>query len=641
MSASARAFCLLLSLSCLLAGGYSAVSHPVAPLAVSLGFVGVLVLLLRQFRLAIFLLPALLPMLNFSPWTGWLVADEFDLLVLAVLAAGYFRMHRDACDLAPGRPFLLLLGLVALLLVRGASGLSVADWSWYASYITPLNGFRVGKSLLWTVLLIPLLARLGDAWPARVAARHFFVACLTGSCGVVLAVLWERGGYPGLFDISTPYRSVALFWEMHLGGAALDAYLVLIAPVLVWAWRSAISSRGRLLVGGLIVVFTYVVLTTFSRGVIAAVAGSLVLLGALLAWRRFAGARAARVVRFSSVLVLFLVALEVALVLGTDSFMSKRLAASEQDFGGRLRHWAHGVGLLKTPGEWLFGLGLGQLPAAMTKDRSGPVLPGKFYWREDDSGRPSLVIEGADGWHDGRPVGHLFALTQRVDLVAGQRYRLALEMRSATDVDLLVQVCAEHLLYPARCQYRRIRLHSGDWQHWHAGLSGLPFSEDSWPGIAHGVFSLSVLTPGTKVELSSLILTAGNENLLRNSRFEAKEARWFPSAHAYFLPWHIDNLYLEVLIEAGILGLLCFLAGLCWILGRLFRAFMAGNDQAPYLIASISGILALGLVVSVFDMPRVATLFGLFLVFAWRNTCDESISYPNPNPKPRWRDPPP
>ena len=636
MSASARALCLLLSLSCLLAGVYSAFSHPVAPLGVSLVFVGVLVLLQWQFRLAIFLLPALLPILNFSPWTGWLIVDEFDLLMLAVLAAGYFRLQFDACDLAPGRAFLLLLALVALLLVRCASGLSLPDLSWYANYSTPLNGFRVGKSLLWSVLLIPLFARLVDAWPAHVAARHFFVSCLIGSCGVVLAVLWERAFHPGLFDISTPYRTVALFWEMHLGGAALDAYLVLIAPVLVWAWRSAISLRGRLLVGALIVVFTYVALTTFSRGVIAAIAGSLVLLGALLAWRRFAGVRAARVIRFSSVLVLFLVVLEIALVLGTDSFMNKRLATSEQDFGGRLRHWEQGVGLLKTPGEWLFGLGLGQLPAAMTKDPAGPVLPGKFYWREDDAGRPSLVIEGADGRYDGREVGHLFALAQRVDLVARQRYRFSLDMRSDTDVDLLVQVCAEHLLYPARCQYRKIRLRSGDWQHWQSSLSGFPFSVDSWQGIAHGVFLLSVLMPGTKVELSSLILTAGNGNLLRNSRFEAREAGWFPSAHSYFLPWHIDNLYLEVLIEAGVLGLLCFLAGLCWILRRLFRAFMAGNDQAPYLIASIAGLLALGLVVSVFDMPRVATLFGLFLVFAWRNTCDESISLPNP--KPRLRD---
>ena len=626
MSVISRVFSLLLSLSSLGAGLFLAVSHPVAPVLVSIVFVGVLLLLLWQPRFAIFLVPAFLPLLNFSPWTGWLIADEFDLLLLAVLAAGYFRMQLDDFQFAYLSPFLFLLTIVVLLIVSGTNDLTLQDLSWYSAYTTPLNGLRVGKSLLWTVLLLPLVAKTSNLLPVDKLGSYFFASCLLGSCGVVLAILWERAFFPGLLDVTTPYRTVALFWEMHLGGAALDAYLVLIAPLLIWAWRAVASIRGRLAVGAFIVVFTYVGLTTFSRGVIGAIAGSVVLLGALLVLRRIEGAQRALVIRLSSIVVLVLVFVEIALVLGTDSFMNKRLVASERDFGGRLRHWEQGVGLLKTPGEWLFGIGLGQLPARMTKDDGGPALPGAFYWHEDVAGHPSLMIEGADGSYDGHDLGRFFAVSQRVDLIPRQRYRFFLEMRSDEDVALLVQVCAEHLLYPARCQYRKIKLSSGGWQQWESVLSGYPFRFIGWRGVGHGVFRLSVLTPGARVEVSNLVLSAGGGNLLRNSTFEDKEAGWFPSAHSYFLPWHIDNIYLEVLIETGIAGLSCFLAGVFWIVRQLSRAFAKGNEHAPYFIASITGLMALGLVVSLFDMPRVATLFGLFLVWAWQNSRNEKTS---------------
>ena len=62
--------------------------------------------------------------------------------------------------------------------------------------------------------------------------------------------------------------------------------------------------------------------------------------------------------------------LEVAFVLGTDSFMNKRLAASDRDLKGRLQHWEQGIGLLNSVDDWLFGIGLGQLPSRMTQGLS-------------------------------------------------------------------------------------------------------------------------------------------------------------------------------------------------------------------------------------------------------------------------------
>ncbi len=129
---------------------------------------------------------------------------------------------------------------------------------------------------------------------------------------------------------------------------------------------------------------------------------------------------------------------------------------------------------------------------------------------------------------------------------------------------------------------------------------------------------MSVLTPGGRVEVADVQLFAGEGNLLRNAQFLERETGWFPQSFYYFLPWHIDNLYLELLIETGLAGLLLFLAvcaGLAW---RLYRMCVRGETLSAVLLSSMGGLFSLGLVVSVLDMPRVAMLSGLFLVCAWR-----------------------
>lgn len=611
-------FPLFLSLSSLGAGLFLACAHPVAPLLVTIVFLGVFLLFLWQSQLGLFSLPVFLPLLNFAPWTGWLIVDEFDLLVLAVVAAGYLRVRRDGATRLYGSAFFLFT-TVALLVARSASDPGVHNLNWFADYTSPLNSLRVGKSLLWVALLIPLLVQTGKNSSANKAIAGFFAACLLGSCGVVLAVFWERAFYPGLLNTSTPYRTVALFWEMHQGGAALDAYLVLIAPLLVWAWRTTASLPGRLFLGAFILAFVYACLTTFSRGVFGAIAGSMFFLAALLVWRRVKSREATRVFSLTGILIAFLVALEIALVLGADSFMSQRLAANERDFDGRLQHWGQGVGLLKMPKEWLFGIGLGKLPARLTQKEEGLALPGAFY-RHEEAGQHTMLIRGPNGANNAQELGGLYALSQRVDLIPGQFYRLAMDIRSKQGVEMLVQVCALHLLYPADCQERQFGLNSGGWQRWASVLSGETFDAPAWRRAGHGVLLLSLLTSGAEVEVANPHLSAGGGNLLRNAQFLEAGAGWFPMASSYFLPWHIDNLYLEILIETGLVGLILSLGGVLLIVRRLFLAYMRGNALAPYLISCVAGLMALGLLVSVLDMPRAAMLFGLFLFWAWR--CD-------------------
>lgn len=156
-------------------------------------------------------LPVFLPLLNFSPWSGWLIIDEFDLLILSALAAGYLRMSRDGREIRDRRVYFILLAVIVFLVARGFSQLSVRDLNGFADFSMPLNSFRVGKSLLWAALLFPLFTTDNGDSSENDSVSGFFRACAFGSGIIVLAIIWERGFYPGLLDFSTPYRTVALF----------------------------------------------------------------------------------------------------------------------------------------------------------------------------------------------------------------------------------------------------------------------------------------------------------------------------------------------------------------------------------------------------------------------------------------------
>jgi hypothetical protein len=107
-------------------------------------------------------------------------------------------------------------------------------------------------------------------------------------CGTLIvsaAAIWERWAYPGLADFSAPYRTVALFWEMHVGGAALDAYLAMAAPFVAWTVVRASTPVRFAAAAAFALVVEYVCLTTFSRGVYLAVSSSLVMLAVARASR--------------------------------------------------------------------------------------------------------------------------------------------------------------------------------------------------------------------------------------------------------------------------------------------------------------------------------------------------------------------
>ena len=645
-----------LGVAVMLAAQTLALHHPLWPVSAAAAVWLWFALTLWRPGLWLLVVPASLPLLNFSPWTGWLIFDEFDLLILATLAGGYVRLAFEmAFEARPGPAEIpaplasartsrlliasaLLLGASSVLsLLRGFGDAGFNAPTLYQGYADPLNSLRVSKSSLAILLLLPLMLRQLRV-SATAASQYLAHGMLLGISVVTVAVLWERAAYPGLLNFSAHYRTTALFWEMHVGGAALDAYLTLATPFVAWLLWTARSPGRWAMAAVLTLLCGYVCLTTFSRGVYLAVGVPLVVLG-LVAWVRWLDLQPAwrSWRKLASALLLLALLAEVIGVVGGGSFMQKRLAASEDDAGSRLAHWSHGLGLVQTAGEWMFGIGLGRLPASYARFVAGgefsggvevvPVVP---VVQVVQAGQSSSAVR-ISGPRTVSQIGELFALTQRVDIVPGVRYGVDLRVRTLSAAVLRLRVCELHLLYERRCQRATVDLgrQSADWQHLHFALDGPSLKPGAWYAPRMGVLQVSVLNAGGVVELTDIqLLAPGRPALLRNGTFAGSLAHWFPAAQRYFLPWHIDNLYLETLIERGVLGLLALggVAGSAlWALrsvwsNRSQRARgSAGSTPCPitaFLAASLSGALLVGMVSSVLDVPRVAFLFFLVSFFA-------------------------
>ena len=248
--ALSRSLSLAVAIAAAGAGAALAAQHPLSPpLALAGLAVGSLVFALWPLAWLV-ALPALLPWLGLAPWTGWISFEEFDLLLLAIAAGGHARL---ALRPPPG-PGSEPAPLAMLLLLAWAAAVALAAWrgvadagGWrfdlYEGYRGPTNVLRMAKPTLALWLLLPLW-RHGQAAAGALASRRLALGLTLGLLGVSLACVWERWVYTGLADFSSDYRTVGSFWEMHVGGAALDASLALLLLTIGLGFGCAMAARS-------------------------------------------------------------------------------------------------------------------------------------------------------------------------------------------------------------------------------------------------------------------------------------------------------------------------------------------------------------------------------------------------------------
>ncbi len=165
---------------------------------------------------------------------------------------------------------LLLVASQLLAMFRGFEDAGGLSFGWYQGYRESMNSLRLGKALPASLLLFPLWMRACKR-DAQRSSDLLSKGLLLGLLGASLAAAWERLAFTDLLNFSADYRTTALFWEMHVGGAAFDGFLALTMPFAVhgmllarskgaWAFATCACAAGA-----------YACLTTFSRGVYLAV----------------------------------------------------------------------------------------------------------------------------------------------------------------------------------------------------------------------------------------------------------------------------------------------------------------------------------------------------------------------------------
>lgn len=275
----------LLLLACLVAAAWI---YPLPKLPLAAALAAYALLLWWRPQAWLMAVPALLPVLDLAPWTGWFYLDELDLLLLATATIAYARLGSggDADRGATLPPVfkvlvVLLASCTAISAAIGLLPLAPFEPSAFATYASPYNSLRVAKGSLWALLLLPPLRASAGA-DLQGLRRYLLPGMLIGLVLTAAAVIWERAVFPGLFNFSSDYRPTASFSAMHTGGAALDAYLALAFPFVAGSLILARTAPQRLLAAGLFLLGCYAGLSLFSRDIYLAYGMAGAILGSFL-----------------------------------------------------------------------------------------------------------------------------------------------------------------------------------------------------------------------------------------------------------------------------------------------------------------------------------------------------------------------
>ena len=272
-------------------GIFLAWHHPLGGVAASSLFFMLFALGTHRFPFWLVIFPAAMPVIGLAPWSGWVSFEEFDLLVLAMAGGANVRLALTGKEALSWRTrsgvslvaAMLIMGFVLSVtasMLRGFGDAGGFVFGWYQGYYDPMNSIRLAKSFFLALCLLPLWTRCCRENQDR-AEKLLSLGIALGLGLASLATIWERLAFTGLLNFSTDYRTTALFWEMHVGGAALDGFLAMSVPFAVWAFLSARSSGRLIFFGSILALAAYACLTTFSRGVYLAIPVGLLLMVAL------------------------------------------------------------------------------------------------------------------------------------------------------------------------------------------------------------------------------------------------------------------------------------------------------------------------------------------------------------------------
>jgi VanZ family protein len=583
--------------------------YPITPLLLAAGIAVYAVVLLRYPLAWLVVLPALLPVLDLAPWTGWHAVDELDAFILATLAIGLWRLpHRADRPRNAGwgfwLPFAGCCGSMLISALHGMWPLQAIDTNALGNPSDHYAGLGLAKALVLASGLALLIR--GQSASATAIRSALGAGVVLGLVGASITVMIERLAYAGLTDFSATYRAVGMFSTMQTGGAHLDAYLLFAMPFAgIWALQTR-NRWQRLLALASIAAGSYAVMMTFSRTAIAALTLQALVL-AVFAARDTLRSRP-RITGVMTTLV------AVVAIVGTiispalfGTFMQSRVAGTDADMQTRSAHWSGSHAMMTD--SWpvkLFGMGVGSF--ARTYQLLGPpsLRPAVHRFVSEDDNTFLRIHPGATVY-----------VEQIVSVSPGQTYAVSLKARAhGPDSAVNLLLCDRTLLQGYGCQ--SVSFHwTGDEQTWRTLKGTLHSGSVGANRLRTSKLSLENAGRGSAVDLDEIRLVdaAGNDKL-HNGDFQAGANRWDFSSPFNHLPWHIKNIGLEVLFNQGWVGVLLFTAMVVATAGRLLRLAQQGSPAAMAMFASLMGLLGVGAFDSILDAPRLVMVVVVLIAMA-------------------------
>jgi hypothetical protein len=582
--------------------------YPFVQISLILGLVSNAAILYRFPSAWLIAVPALLPVFDLAPWSGWFFFDELDFVILLTLAMGLWQNDRQSIEVRPV-PRLLSVAAVLVALSYGASlmvgllPLDPLDDNAFSNYYSRYNSLRMSKGFFEALGLFLLFLR--QRHDEGMATRNLVVGMILGTAGTVVAVVWERFRFSGLWDFASDFRVTATFSGMHNGGNDLEAYLVLAQPFIVAAmilcrnWPTALGGIGLFLLS------TYSLFVTFSRaGLLAIVVNGVFLaLGLAVSLRRRRAILNPWALLIGTVLTT-IVLLLVSLVVGGRYFQA-RLDRVKKDWDYRMLQSRKTVEMMHP--DWStawFGMGLGRYP--VTVYQRDPLKNRAAAYRFESEGENNFLrLYPGNRLYFGQWIGGIRPF---------DKYQLILNIRAHGQGALSAYVCEKTLQYSFQCASKSFALASTDaWVEHKAeidgGLVGAKAEIGGWFSLRPVEFALANGSKEAVFDVDNVrLLDSTGNNLLVNGNFEGGMDRWFFTVDDH-TPWQNWNHWVHLYFEQGWLGVLAFLSFVTYLFGRLVKQIVDGNWLASIALAALSSFLTVGIFGYLFDTPRMALIF--------------------------------
>jgi O-antigen ligase/polysaccharide polymerase Wzy-like membrane protein len=588
------------------------VDFPFVRLPIVLGLTSYALILFRYSKMWLIVIPALLPVLDLTPWSGRFFFEEFDFFVLTTIAVLLWRKRPAPTHSKLSTALKIVLGLLTLSylisLYLGLFPLEPLDANAFANYFSHYNALRVVKGFVWALALI-CVARGGSSLFIDHAEdkRLFALGMVLGLVALNLAVLYERFLFAGILNFNTDLRAIATFSGLHNGGNDIEAYLVFTAPFIV-AWVFDTRHIGRYLLGIILFIFSsYSLFVTFSRGGYLgfAVAWFVLVICLIQVARSQASSLSSLRVPLFAVLLVF-VGGAVALPILKGDFIRARFATVALDWQSRVDQLQNtfqmmAPDLLTT----LFGTGLGRYPSTYLAQQASKSLP-TVYTFEKEPNNSFLRVKAGSPLYFG----------QWIKIEPNQSYRLSLDLRATKQKGTLsVPICEKQIQQSFRCQSVQFQTAgTGAWEHFEQRFNMGEVGGDV--GRIAGRLSrrpveLALYNPVHRsiLDIDNVrLLNEAGTNLISNGDFSKGQDRWFFTVDD-LLPWQSSNHWGQIFFEQGGLGLVAFNLFILYLVMQAVAQIRRGDVFAAVVLSGSVGFLVVGLFGSLFDTPRLATLF--------------------------------